>query len=232
MALGQQIGAALQALRLRSVEREMAVSDERNLLARELHDSIAQSLAFLNLQTQMLDDSLRSGRVGEARAEVGRIREGVQESYDDVRELLTHFRLRVADSDLAGALKQSLVRFEAQTGIRTELVESGGGIEPPPEALVQVLHVIQEALSNARKHAHARTITVSLERGPMYRFTVRDDGCGFDASLRDPSGSHVGLAIMRERAHRIGATLEVRSTAGGGTRVVLSLPVATTEAAA
>ncbi|MBX9632022.1 MAG: type IV pili methyl-accepting chemotaxis transducer N-terminal domain-containing protein [Burkholderiales bacterium] len=232
VALGQQIGAALQALRLRSVEREMAVSDERNLLARELHDSIAQSLAFLNLQTQMLDDSLRSGRLGEARAEVGRIREGVQESYDDVRELLTHFRLRVADTDLAGALKQSLVRFEAQTGIRTEFVESGSGIEPPAEAQVQVLHVIQEALSNARKHANATTTTVNLERGPVYRFTVRDDGRGFDASRRDSSGSHVGLAIMRERAHRIGATLDVRSTAGSGTRVVLSLPVATTEAAA
>ena len=225
-ALGQQLGSALQALRLQSVEREMAVSEERNLLARELHDSIAQSLAFLNLQAQMLEDSLRGGRFDDARAEVGRIREGVQESYDDVRELLVHFRLRVSGSDLAAALRQALARFEAHTGIRTEFIDSGSGMEPPSEVQVQVLHVIQEALSNARKHAEACAVTVSVERGAVYRFTVRDDGRGFDASRRGDSDRHVGLAIMRERAHRIGAALDVRYAQGEGTQVILSLPVA------
>ncbi len=224
-ALGQQVGAALQAHRLRSMKREMAVSDERNLIARELHDSIAQSLAFLNMQAQMLDDSLGNGRVDDARTEVARIRAGVQASYDDVRELLTHFRLRVAESDLAAALRQSLARFEAQTGIHTEFAESGNGIEPSAEAQVQVLHVLQEALSNARKHAHAGAVHMELERGPIYRFSVCDDGEGFDPARRDESGRHVGLSIMHERAHRIGATLAVDSTPGQGTRVTLALPV-------
>jgi two-component system nitrate/nitrite sensor histidine kinase NarX len=227
--LGQQLGAALQALRLRSMEREVAVSEERNLLARELHDSIAQSLAFLNLQAQMLEESLRGGHLDEARAEVGRIREGVQESYDDVRELLLHFRLRMTDSDLAGALRQAISRFESHTAIRTTFKESGSGIEPDPDVQVQILHVIQEALSNARKHAGASQVEVHLERGPVYRFIVRDDGCGFDPDRSDASGRHVGLAIMRERAHRIHAALQVRSVPGAGTEVVLSLPVAPRE---
>lgn len=228
-ALGQQLGAALQALRLRSMEREVAVSEERNLLARELHDSIAQSLAFLNLQAQMLEESMRGGRFDEARAEVGRIRDGVQESYDDVRELLLHFRLRMTDSDLAGALRQAVSRFESHTAIRTAFRESGSGIELDPDVQMQVLHVVQEALSNARKHAGASRVEVHLERGPVYRFTVRDDGRGFDPDRSDASGRHVGLAIMRERAHRIHATLEVRSVPGAGTEVALSVPVAPRE---
>ena len=109
---------------------------------------------------------------------------------------------------------------------RRDCIDSGSGMEPPSEVQVQVLHVIQEALSNARKHAEACAVTVSVERGAVYRFTVRDDGRGFDASRRGDSDRHVGLAIMRERAHRIGAALDVRSAQGEGTQVILSLPVA------
>ena len=93
--LGQHLGVAVENQRLMSRERELAVSEERNLLAQELHDSIAQGLAFLNIQVQLLQDSLRKGRLDEAMQTAGQLREGVQESYDDVRELLVHFRTRV-----------------------------------------------------------------------------------------------------------------------------------------
>lgn len=224
--LGQHLGAALENERLQSKERELAVSEERGLIARELHDSIAQSLAFLNLQAQMLDTSLARGDLPAARDEVKQIRVGVQESYDDVRELLVHFRARVRDADLSSALRQSVERFEGQTGIETRFEESGAGIDPPPEAQLQLLHVVQEALSNIRKHARARHATVSLERGPVCRFRVRDDGVGFDPDDGDTTGNHVGLHIMRERAHRIGATVEVRSSPGRGTEVSIALPLA------
>ena len=130
--VGQHLGAALENERLRSAARELAVSEERNHIARELHDSIAQSLAFLNLQAQMLDDSLQRGNVDSARQEVKQMRDGVQECYDDVRELLVHFRARVSDAELAAGLRQATERFEGQTGIATSFEESGEGVEPPP----------------------------------------------------------------------------------------------------
>lgn len=229
--LGHHLGTALENDRLQSAEKELAVSEERSLIARELHDSIAQSLAFLNLQTQMLEGSLARGDPAAASDEVNQIRAGVQECYDDVRELLVHFRARVQDADLSAALRQTVSRFEGQTGIETRLEELGQGVDLPAEDQVQVLHVIQEALSNVRKHAHARHVVVQVERGAVCRFRVRDDGIGFDLQVPDSTGTHVGLQIMRERAHRVGATLEVRSAPGSGTEVSFVLPAAGRRAA-
>jgi len=229
--LGRHLGTALENERLQSADKELAVSEERSLIARELHDSIAQSLAFLNLQTQMLDRSLAQGDHAAARSEVSQIRIGVQECYDDVRELLVHFRARVQDADLAAALRQTVARFESQTGIATRLEELGDGVDLPAEDQVQVLHVIQEALSNVRKHAKARHVVVQVERGAISRFLVRDDGVGFDIETSDDTGTHVGLQIMRERAHRVGASLHVRSAPGAGTEVSFDLPAVRRRAA-
>ena len=229
--LGRHLGTALENDRLQSAEKELAVSEERSLIARELHDSIAQSLAFLNLQTQMLEGSIARGDPAAARDEVNQIRAGVQECYDDVRELLVHFRARVQDADLTAALRQTVSRFEGQTGIDTRLEELGEGVDLPAEDQVQVLHVIQEALSNVRKHARATHVVVQVERGAVCRFRVLDNGVGFDVETPDGSGSHVGLQIMRERAHRVGATLDVRSAPGSGTEVSFVLPAAGRRAA-
>ena len=94
----------------------------------------------------------------------------------------------------------------------------------PAEEQVQVLHIVQEALSNVRKHAGASKVTLTVLRGPVYSFEVRDDGCGFETGAAT-SEMHVGLSIMRERARRAGASLCVESRAGGGTNVKLTLPV-------
>lgn len=229
--LGHHLGTALENDRLQSSEKELAVSEERSLIARELHDSIAQALAFLNMQTQMLEGSLLRGDATAARDEVNQIRAGVQECYDDVRELLVHFRVRAPDADLTAALRQTVARFEGQTGIETRLEELGEGVDLPAEDQVQVLHVIQEALSNVRKHAQATHVVVQVERGAVCRFRVRDDGVGFNLAAPDGSGTHIGLQIMRERAHRVGATLDVRSAPGSGTEVSFVLPAAGRRAA-
>jgi two-component system nitrate/nitrite sensor histidine kinase NarX len=228
--LGQHLGLAVQNQRLASREREMAVSEERNLLAQELHDSIAQSLAFLNLQAQMLEQSLAQSQFDRARAELARIREGVQESYDDVRELLVHFRTRMAESDIDTAMATALLRFEQQTHIRTRFLQSGVGMPLPPEMQLQVMHIVQESLSNARKHSQAHNVEVDMQRGPVYRFRIRDDGRGFDPAALT-GDLHVGLRIMRERAHRIGGRVEVHSAPGRGTEVVLTLPTVHAQAA-
>ncbi len=224
-SIGQHLGIAIENQRLVLREREMAVSEERNLLAQELHDSIAQSLAFLNIQVQLLADSLRRGNATEAMEGLEQIREGVQESYDDVRELLVHFRTRVGNADLASAITSALEKFEGQTGIETTFDKSGGGPPLAPEYVIQLLHIIQEALSNVRKHAQATRVDVDLAQNEECRITVTDNGKGFVVGPKPgiDTDSHVGLKIMRERAHRIGAQLEVHSAPGEGTRISLTL---------
>ncbi|MEN9478953.1 MAG: hypothetical protein RLZZ298_348 [Pseudomonadota bacterium] len=232
--LGQHLGVAIENQRLKSREKELAVSEERNLLAQELHDSIAQGLAFLNIQVQLLQDSLRKGRAEEAMQTAGQLREGVQESYDDVRELLVHFRTRVHQSDLDTAIRSALAKFEGQTTINTEFQRIGEGAPLQPTDEIQVMHIVQESLSNIRKHAQATTVTVSVFRSMgQLRVEVVDDGQGFDV-VNEPrvlSDRHVGLKIMRERAHRVGGECLISSKIGQGTRVVLNLPRLQKEAA-
>ena len=224
-SLGQHLGVAIESVRLASRERELAIAEERNLLAQELHDSIAQSLAFLNLQVQMLRQSIGAQRYDEARQVVAEIDAGVKESYADVRELLVHFRTRVGEGDLEHAIRTQLAKFQHQTSLAAALHASGAAVPLAPDDQLQVMHILQEALSNVRKHARATRVDVELARGPTYRFVVRDDGCGFElSSAPGAEGDHVGLRIMRERALRIGGTLRVASIPGAGTRVELELP--------
>ncbi len=108
----------------------------------------------------MLEQSLARGNVEDARQELAQIREGIQESYDDVRELLVHFRTHLKQADLETAIQVALQRFEGQTGIRTRFDASGTTVSLAPEVQPQVLHIVQEALSNVRKHARATKVVV------------------------------------------------------------------------
>jgi two-component system nitrate/nitrite sensor histidine kinase NarX len=225
---------AIENQRLRSREKELAVSEERNLLAQELHDSIAQGLAFINIQVQLLQDSLRKGRDVEAMQTAGQLRQGVQESYDHVRELLVHFRTPMQHRDLDAAIIAALEKFEGQTGIGTQFDRQGSGVLLEPTDELQIMHIVQESLSNIRKHAAASRVIVTLRRSPgQVEVEVEDDGSGFDM-LNEPnvrSDSHVGLKIMRERAHRIGGGFEIASEPGKGVRVRLILAARQAEVA-
>ncbi|OGS97832.1 MAG: hypothetical protein A3F73_07145 [Gallionellales bacterium RIFCSPLOWO2_12_FULL_59_22] len=222
-SVGQHLGVAIENQRLVAREKEMAVSEERNLLAQELHDSIAQSLAFLNIQIQLLRNDLQEGQINTALLGLEQIREGVQESYDDVRELLVHFRTRVGNADLETAVRSALEKFEGQTGIRATFSHCGTLPDLSPEHVLQAMHIVQESLSNVRKHARASCVDVELVCEGECMLCIRDNGAGFDAA-RDAGDTHVGLSIMRERAHRIGAELVLESEPGQGTLVRLVLP--------
>ncbi|UOD29368.1 type IV pili methyl-accepting chemotaxis transducer N-terminal domain-containing protein [Massilia violaceinigra] len=230
--LGQLLGTAIENLRLGEREREMAVSEERNLVAQGLHDSIAQGLNFLNLQVQMLDQSVRDGKLDDVAEIVPALRAGVQESYEDVRELLHNFRSRLAEGNLIAALETTVDKFRRQTGIAAELVADVDGAPFPREQQLQLLFIVQEALSNVRKHAGASRVTVRLQDSHDFLLSIEDNGAGFDPALLEGRGdSHVGIHIMRERAQRIEATLAVSSTPGAGTSIALTLPQAHRRAA-
>ncbi|MGB0127868.1 MAG: type IV pili methyl-accepting chemotaxis transducer N-terminal domain-containing protein [Rhodocyclaceae bacterium] len=222
--LASHLAGAIESLRVGALERETAVAEERSLLARELHDSIAQGLAFLKIQVGLLRSALKRQDVEMIERTVAELDSGVHESLADARELLVHFRTRTNTEDIAPALQTTLQKFELQTGLSTHLSIEGNGLPLAADVQVQVLHVVQEALSNVRKHARAREVWVEVQQAPQWRVEVRDDGCGFISETAAADETHVGLRIMRERAQRIGAAVEVTSVPGAGTCVALTLP--------
>lgn len=227
--LASHLAGAMESLRAGALEREAAVAQERALLARELHDSIAQSLAFLKIQVQLLRDAVRGEDRASAARVIAELDTGVRECYADVRELLVHFRTRTNTEDIEPALATTLSKFRHQTGIAADLEVEGHGVALDPDVQVQVLHVVQEALSNVRKHARATHVVVRVRPAPQWRFEVTDDGCGFEpADRRDET--HVGLRIMQERAARIGASVAVTSAPGHGCTVALQLARAPVQA--
>ncbi|MBP7491057.1 MAG: type IV pili methyl-accepting chemotaxis transducer N-terminal domain-containing protein [Rhodoferax sp.] len=222
-ALTSHLASGMENLRLNSLEKEAAVSQERHLLARELHDSIAQSLAFLKIQVQLMRNALKADNAIEVQQVLEEIDMGVKESYSDVRELLLHFRTRTNAEDIEPALATTLRKFEHQSGVATALSMQGQGMPLSPDLQIQVLHIVQEALSNVRKHARASKVWLEVKQQPQWSFEVRDNGIGFRPHCEERGETHVGLRIMTERAQRIGAQLEVESTLGNGSSVTLTL---------
>ncbi|MED5622440.1 type IV pili methyl-accepting chemotaxis transducer N-terminal domain-containing protein [Ideonella sp. BN130291] len=220
--LASHLAGGMESLRAAALEREAAVAQERTLLAQELHDSIAQSLAFLKIQVGLLRQAMKRHDEPALQRSADELETGVRECYGDVRELLLHFRTRTSAEDIGVALRTTLQKFEHQSGLRTELQMHGHGVPLPADVQIQVLHVLQEALSNIRKHARATQVVLSVQQQPAWRFQVKDDGIGFDphAALDE---THVGLRIMRERAARAGATVDVASAPGQGTCMTLTL---------
>jgi len=220
-ALTSHLAGGMENLRLNAMEKEAAVSQERHLLARELHDSIAQSLAFLKIQVQLMRDAMAQGDPQKLAHVLGEIDAGVRESYGDVRELLLHFRTRTNTEDIEPALATTVQKFELQSGIKATLKMQGHGMPLPPDVQIQVLHIVQEALSNVRKHSQATQVWLDVEQQPEWRFEVRDNGRGFNVDGESFDETHVGLRIMSERAERIGAQLNIASRPGHGTSVLL-----------
>lgn len=224
--VSQHLGSAIENQLFVDREKEMAISEERNLLAQELHDSIAQSLAFLNIQAQLLQDGLQKGQAEQVDKTLAQIKEGIRESYDDVRELLVHFRTRIEHDDIDIAIRDALEKFEGQAGIKTHYEFEGNAVSLQPEIILQFLHILHECLSNIRKHSKANQVDVHLSHGAECQLIIHDNGIGFDNS-KDAGETHVGLRIMKERTHRINGVLTIDSDPENGTTICLTLPLAT-----
>ena len=223
--MAQHLATALEHIRLSASARQLAVVEERNLVAQGLHDSIAQGLNFLNLQVQLLEDAVDRHADGEVQEINPLLRHGVEESYHDVRELLHNFRSRLTTGDLRPAVEETVARFRRQCRTEATLTIDDKGLPLQPEDQLQVLFILQEALSNVRKHAMAEHVTISIRHDRLFRLVVQDDGDGFDAGrLNEHDASHIGLHIMRERAARLGAQLAIDARPGLGVRIELTLP--------
>lgn len=226
--LAHQAAIALENARLYARAEELAVIQERERLAREIHDSLAQALGYFRLEGSQVLQHLAEGDLAAARVALERMDQMAETAYADVRDAILGLRSTVVEGrSLVPTLGDYLNTFGLQHGLKTEL-KAGPGVEASlsPQVEVQLIRVIQEALTNVRKHAQATRAVVSLcveEEG--VRITVEDDGRGFDPqAVARRGGSHFGLATMRERAESVGGRLEVDSAPGAGTRLSLWVP--------
>jgi len=205
--------------------RRLAILEERDRLAREMHDSLGQVLGYVNLKAKVAEDLIARGHAPEAEQELGQMRRAVQEAYEDVRQAILSLRTTPQAKGLLASLEEYVQRMREQTGLDVRL-DAADGIALAPAVEAQVIRIVQEALTNVRKHARARQAVVRFAReGGGATVTITDDGVGFDVdSAATAHGMRFGLLTMRERAESIGGTLQITSAPGRGTVVRLRIP--------
>ena len=222
--VGRHLGMSIAKARTDEESKTLSIVRERAAIAYELHDSLAQTLASLRLQADMLADSLAGP--GRAPAELARIRTTLESANVELRELIAGFRAPVAGRDLRTALEEMSVRYTAQSAMTVHLQIDGELPELPAGPQLQVVRIVGEALANACAHSggNLARVLVRSEAGSV-RVLVEDDGEGFSMPPcgRAP-GEHIGLSVMRERARWLGGTLVIESEPGEGTRVSLAFP--------
>jgi two-component system nitrate/nitrite sensor histidine kinase NarX len=236
-SIGEHLGMALENARLKRENMRIALMNERAMMAAEVHDSLAQTCAYMKMRVALLTDALRDGeaeRAGKYATDVG---QALDIASGQLRELLTQFRNRMDPMGLLHALEDLVDGFYDRTGIRLEYLNRATDLRLSVDQEAQVFFIIQEALANVARHSGATLAKLTIEgAGDYYVATVEDNGRGgqgFFAIANRTGGfeehprlrDHFGLAIMRERAHKIGGRIEVANLPSGGFRVRLTFPV-------
>ncbi|HRP98178.1 MAG TPA: histidine kinase [Rhodocyclaceae bacterium] len=200
--------------------RRLALLEERTSMARELHDSLAQSLSFMKIQVSRMQTLLQRGaRRDEVAAAAEEVRDGLNGAYRKLRELLTTFRTRIDAGGLAAALEDALEEYGARSSVAMALDNRLGNYPFSANEEFHIVQIVREALSNVVRHAGATqaVVTLALADDGLTVVTIEDDGEGFDP-VPDHRNHH-GTTIMRERALSLGGALSIERRAEGGSRV-------------
>lgn len=215
---------AIQVRDLLSARERLAVLEERNRLARDLHDAVNQEIYGMTLYAKAAQQNLALGDVGKAGEHLRDLLSAAEQAMREMRLLVFELRPPALEKEgLAAALKARLEAVEERSGIQTQLLVEGDG-ELPPEFEAELYRLAQEALNNALRHANARRIAVRLRfAGGRAHLEITDDGAGFDVSSAVERGG-LGLRGMRERIALLGGTLALESAPGRGTRVKAEVP--------
>ncbi len=209
----------------RRIERE-AIIEERRRIAREIHDGVAQSLSYLNMKTKTVSDLLSSKDTVQAVTELGEIRQVVQDTYEDIRESIDQLSTEIRSRPILQAIGSYVQEFGNNNGIRVQFGISRPLTRLSPVAELQLLRIVQEALTNVRRHAMASEVVVKLENtSATVEMSVKDNGRGFNLLDLDksPPGYH-GLSIIKERAEGLGGSVNIVTAPGKGTEIQVSLP--------
>lgn len=224
----------LRRLQAEAVAREQdiltmdAVMQERERLSRELHDGVAQLVAHLLLRLDTIKELVEAGRPQEAEAELERLRGVADEIYEDIGEAITGLRTNVRERGLICALQDYVDQFEERYQIPTSVRADDAADQLSPLAALQLFRLIQEALTNVRKHAGARqaSVTLTANEPDQLSVVIDDDGLGFTPGRRrNGTARPLGLTSMRERVEALGGTFQVKSQPGSGTQVTALIPI-------
>lgn len=224
-SMGRHLGIAVEKSRLDEETNSLSIMRERSNIANELHDSLAQTLASIKYQVRVLDETIHQEDAAATWQELERIESSIDEAHTELRELIAHFRLPIDESNITVSAEQIVERFKQDCDdIQVYLQKEWPDTTLPPQIELQVLRIIQEALTNARKHSEASTVRI-LMRGDEtghYSVLIEDDGVGLpELDNHNSVGEHVGLSVMQDRASRIGGTLTIDSDPGEGVQVRL-----------
>ncbi|MDQ4042614.1 MAG: sensor histidine kinase, partial [Actinomycetota bacterium] len=218
--IGDLLSIAVERARLFARSTQLGAVEERNRLAREIHDTIAQGLTATTLQLESADALLGAGSKAErAREPLRRALSLTQSNLEEARRSVLDLRAAPLEGrSLSEALKALVDRWEVETGISTRFQAVNGSRPLPPRVEIALFRICQEALTNVARHAEANRVTVQLVTIPeQVQLTVEDDGLGFDAS--DTTEDRHGLVGMNERARMLGSALDLSTSPGAGTRV-------------
>ena len=221
---------AIENARLHRQVQAMAVTEERERIARELHDSLAQVLGYVNTKAQATEVFIASGQNDKAMAQLTQMADAARAAYADVREGILGLRVSPAGQrSFIETLTGYLEQWQGQSGVTVALTTTPANatIRLTPNAEVQLLRIIQEALTNVRKHAGATTADVRLQVGDGWvEARIMDNGAGFAPGDLVPSAApRFGLSTMHERAESVGGSLEIASQPGEGTEVTARVPL-------
>ncbi len=223
--------AAIAIANARLLQREKllahqnAVQAERERMAAELHDHLAQTLSVLRLKVERLEQGMAQSL--DLEGELTQIRAALETAYQQLRASLAGYKIASQeDEKLEAELRACIRAFETEVHTPIELkIFNPAALDVPQPIAAQVIHILSEALHNVRKHAQASLVQVLLDvHDGKACFSVQDNGCGFDLNQVN-GGDHLGLLIMHTRAERCGGQLEVHSAIGEGTRVTLHIPL-------
>ena len=228
-SIGKHLGMAIEKSRLDKNTRQHSVMKERTLLAHELHDSLAQTLASLRFQVTILEENILEG-MPVTREEVNCLHESIDEAYREVRGLITHFRAPMDKRGLIPALEQIISNFKSNCDISV-FFQNEWSMDLSSEQEFQIVRIVQESLANVRKHSKARTVRI-LARSPKLghsdeqcEILIEDDGIGMEnPNLTNSLGEHIGMSVMEERARRISGGISIETETGEGTRILLTFP--------
>ena len=229
-SLANQAAIAIENAHLQERLRELAVIEERERIAREMHDGLAQVLGYVSTKSQAVDQYLETGRIDEARAQLSELSGAARSVYVDVREAILGLRSPIAPGvGLVAAVEEFVQRFVNASKIAVTVMATpeARAAAVPPEAEAQVFRIVQESLTNVRKHAGANraVVDIDVDAGDLV-VRVTDDGRGFPAAEQAaPDWPRYGLQAMRERAAAIGATVEWSTPPRGGAAVTLAIPL-------
>jgi len=225
MSIGGQIGVAVENTHLYEQAQQVAVVDERQRLARDLHDSVTQSIYSLTLLAEAGQRMIKSGDIQQAEGNQSRLGDIAQQALQEMRLLVYELRPQMLRSEgLVGALEQRLEAVERRAGINASMLVEVE-IELPADLEEELYYISTEALNNALKHTKASEVVLSLraDEGNLI-LEVKDNGQGFDQELIQAKGG-MGLTNMGERVEKIGGELTIQSEPGAGTMVRVIAPL-------